>query len=241
MYNYKYEFIKELNVSELSILMKELGLELNKRNVAIQKKSSNVVSIIDGEVWKDVKNYDGYQVSNLGRVKSKERIVYSKSGTARPVKEVILKNEINKGYHRVGLSKNNVIKRLKVHQMVAIAFLNHTPCGYKYVINHKNFIRSDNRVENLEIVTQRENANQKHIVSTSIYTGVCWAKKIEKWLSSIKVKGKKIHLGYFNSEKEASEYYEAAVLAINNNEPIKVKRIHKKHHSSLSVIITNQS
>jgi hypothetical protein len=70
------------------------------------------------EIWKDVPNYDGfYQVSNLGNVKS----FYKKN-------EKILKQGINRyGYKFVSLSKNNKQKTIKTHQLVAMAFLNHTP------------------------------------------------------------------------------------------------------------------
>ena len=151
------------------------------------------------EIWKTIEKYPDYQISNLGNVKS-----------LKFRKDRILKQWIDDlGYCRVDLIKNE-----KVHQLVAIAFLNHNPCKYKLVINHKNFNRQDNRVENLEIVTQRENANRAHIKSSSKYVGVSWHKGSKKWMSRIVINGKRKHLGYFFEEIEASNAYQNALLAI---------------------------
>ena len=48
----------------------------------------------------------------------------------------------------------------QVHQMVAESFLNHIPCGYKLVVNHIDFNRTNNAVQNLELVSARENSNR---------------------------------------------------------------------------------
>ena len=94
-----------------------------------------------------------------------------------------------------------------MHQLVAEAFLNHKRCGMEFVINHIDFNKTNNKVENLEIITNRENSNQKHLKSSSIYTGVSWDKRYNKWRSNITVNGKLKHLGYFINELEASEVY----------------------------------
>lgn len=163
------------------------------------------------EVWKDVKNYEGYyQVSSFGRVKSIDRIV-KRSG----VYDINIKGRILKqssciyGYRHVGICKNGNSLVIKVHKLVAMAFLDYKTyniCGL--VINHINFNKSDNRVENLEIVTQRENSNRKHLNSTSKYIGVSWFSRDSKWRAYIKHKGKFIHLGMFNCEILASKAYQ---------------------------------
>lgn len=66
---------------------------------------------------------------------------------------------------------------------------------FYFVVNHKDFDRQNNKLSNLEIVTHRENANRKHLKSTSKYVGVGWHKRIKKWQSRIVVKRKIIHLG----------------------------------------------
>jgi hypothetical protein len=124
-------------------------------------------------------------------------------------KEKLLKPRIDTtGYFIVGLYKHKMQKKRTIHQLVAVVFLNHKPCGYKLVINHIDFNKLNNNVNNLEIVTSRENANKKHLKSSSKYTGVCYLKDRNKWQSQIIVNGNKIHLGIFKEEKEASNAYQ---------------------------------
>lgn len=167
------------------------------------------------EVWKDIQGYEGlYQVSNLGNVKSLSRLMISNTGrfTSR---ERFLKqcNDIN-GYLMVNLNKNNKHVTKKVHKLVAIEFLSHVPCGSKLVINHIDFNMKNNRVDNLEIVTTRENSNRKHIKSSSQYTGVCFHKKANKWVSQIHINGKLKYLGIYKKEIDASIAYEKALKLI---------------------------
>lgn len=154
------------------------------------------------EVWKDVKDYEGiYQVSNLGNVK-------------RVNKKLLNGVESVGGYLRVHLSKNGIAKKRTVHQLVAVAFLGHNPCGMELVVNHINFNKKDNRLTNLEIVTSRENSNLKHIKSSSQYVGVSWHSRDMKWYASITVKKKQYSLGYFNCEVKASDAYQKALKDI---------------------------
>lgn len=152
------------------------------------------------EIWKYIPNYGGlYEVSNLGNVKS-----YKK----HPEGKLLSRCFDGHGYLHVLLYKNGKSKTKKVHQLVAEVFLNHNPCGYKLVVNHINFIKTDNRVKNLEIVTARENANLKHIKSSSQYVGVSWIKNIGKWRSVILINGKNKFLGHFTDELEAHNAYQ---------------------------------
>jgi hypothetical protein len=169
---------------------------------------------MEEEIWKDVIGYEGlYQVSSLGRVKSLSR-----------GKEKILKPEKRNEYYSVVLSKNSIKKHKTNHQLVAESFIDKDYRSKNLVVNHKNFNKLDNRLENLEVVSIRENSNRKHIKSSSKYTGVTKS-KYKGWISTIVLNGKNMYLGSFDSEKEASEYYEAALLCINkgNFEDIVVK------------------
>jgi hypothetical protein len=150
------------------------------------------------EIWKTIEGFEDYEVSNFGRVKS------FKLG-----KEKILKPSVNNhGYCLVFLFKDKKRSTKKIHQLVSIAFLNHTPCGFKLVVNHKDFNRENNHVDNLEIVTTRENTNQKHLKSSSQYTGVCWDISNNRWRVRIRINNKNKHLGLFTNEIEASKAYQ---------------------------------
>lgn len=172
------------------------------------------------EEFRDISGYDGmYQVSNLGRVKSFMR-----------GKEYIFKGGINsRGYKHVSLTKNGGTKTKKVHQLVAMAFLNHKPCGMELVVDHINDDKLDNRLDNLQIVTSRFNICKTQGRYTSKYKGVSYKKSMGKFQAYINVNNKIIHLGTFTNEKEASNYYENAVKAIENGKEIIVKR---SEHSS---------
>lgn len=168
------------------------------------------------EIWRDVKDFEGYyQVSNLGRVKGLERKVNHPKGGLRTLKEAHLKACLNAyGYPVVILCKNGKNATRTVHQLVAESFLDYKQCGMKLVTNHINFNRQDNRVENLEIVTNRENTNQKHLKSSSKYVGVHWNNLAQKWKSSIRFNGKRKHLGYFINEIDAHNAYQKELKSL---------------------------
>ena len=109
------------------------------------------------EEWRDIPNYEGlYQVSNLGRVKSLERRRWN--GIVEVLhKPHILKQNLQKGYPFIDLSKDNHKNKCAIHRLVASVFLANPynkPC-----IDHINTIKNDNRVENLRWVTNKENSN----------------------------------------------------------------------------------
>ena len=159
---------------------------------------------MDKEIFKDIPGYEGlYQVSNQGRVKS-----FMKG------KEKILKQPTNSsGYLQVTIYRNGA-KIYKVHALVAMAFLNHTPCGHNLVVDHINDDKLDNRVENLQVVTQRFNACKTQGRYTSKYKGVSWRKDARKWISRMYINGKLKHLGYFKCELAASYAYQMGLKSL---------------------------
>ncbi len=170
------------------------------------------------EIWKDIPDYEGiYQVSNLGRVKSLNRQLITSHGIIRKYNGRILKLGTDKfGYLMVDLKKQLNRKTYRIHKLVAIAFLNHKPCGHELVIDHINDNPSDNRVENLQIVTQRYNCRKKQGKYSSQYKGVSWSKERKKWYSRIKINKKTKHLGTFTDEYEAHLAYQNALKQIEN-------------------------
>lgn len=105
------------------------------------------------EIWKPIKGFDDYEVSNFGNVRSyKRKNVY------------LLKKHINqKGYHRVRLAKDNEGKMYFLHRIVAHNFIGDIE---NLEINHKDGNKQNNNVDNLEIVTKSENT--KHAYETGL-------------------------------------------------------------------------
>jgi hypothetical protein len=126
------------------------------------------------EVWIPILGYEGYyEISNLGRVK---RIV----GVTHP-KISYLKYEVvpKTGYCRITLSKLGVTKRFFLHRLVMLCFKGESTLN----VDHINSDKQDNRLCNLQYITQRENI-VKHTStkkSSSQYTGVSYIKKTKKW------------------------------------------------------------
>lgn len=99
------------------------------------------------EIWKTIKDFENYQISNHGRVKSLVR------------KERIMKAMLKHGYLYIGLIKNGKQYKFRVHRLVAEAFIPN-PNNLK-IVNHKNRIKHDNVVENLEWCSQQYNISHK--------------------------------------------------------------------------------
>jgi hypothetical protein len=110
------------------------------------------------EIWTDLKGWEGvYMISN--NVKSLSRFTKCKNNKLRLLSERLMKLSINNyGYVVISLRKDNYIEMCIVHRAVGEAFIDNP--DNKPEINHKNGIKSDNRVDNLEWVTGSE--NMKH-------------------------------------------------------------------------------
>jgi hypothetical protein len=171
------------------------------------------------EIWKDIPEYEGlYQVSNLGRIKSLPKQWSCGQNTIRKHNGKILKTGTaganGNEYLMINLCKNKKRKTVKIHQIVAVAFLNHKINGHKLVVDHINDNRFDNRVENLQIVTQRFNALKTQGIYSSKYKGVNWHKKSNKWRAKIYINKKHIHLGLYENEYDAHLSYQNALKNI---------------------------
>ena len=112
--------------------------------------------------WRDIENYEGlYQVSNFGQIRSIDRLVKQRLGV-RLAKGQILKPAQNpKGYFAVSLCKENKAHTFTVHRLVANAFIPNP--DNLATVNHKNLIKTDNRLCNLERLSLLDNSKHAQI------------------------------------------------------------------------------
>lgn len=108
------------------------------------------------EIWKDIVGYEGlYQVSNLGNVKSLKNL------------NLINPTKVGKGYYGLYLSKNGIRERKYVHRLVLETFKPREDMDIKidgrlYLnVDHINNIKTDNRLENLQWLTPKENTRKE--------------------------------------------------------------------------------
>jgi hypothetical protein len=167
------------------------------------------------EIWKTIEGYEDYQVSNLGNVKALSKHIYN--GRCYYLsKEKKLKLCKGLKYYHVVLTKDRKAKTFYVHKLVVMAFLNHKP-KKGYVIDHIDNNPLNNILENLQIITFRENISKDKKGCTSKYTGVSLHKTSKKWICHIRINGVKKHLGYFINEIDANNAYEKALNKILTN------------------------
>tara|TARA_R110000822_G_C15059461_1_gene467292 strand:- start:42 stop:548 length:507 start_codon:yes stop_codon:yes gene_type:complete len=159
------------------------------------------------EEFRAIEDYEGlYEVSNYGNVKSLAR----EDALGRKLKEIILKPSANnRGYLFVGLHKGGVRKSKDLHILVAIAFLRHKPNGYEIVVDHIDNEKQNNKLENLQIISHRENCSKDKKGGSSKYVGVNIHKSKNKWMARISINGKRKYLGSFVNEIEASKAYQS--------------------------------
>lgn len=153
------------------------------------------------EDWRDIKGFEGrYQVSNLGRVKSLSRVTQL-NGRVRTEPEKIMAFTYRSGYPTLILRKDGKRYSKQVHRLVAEAFIPN-PENFS-IVNHKDFSRTNNVVENLEWCTQAHNVswsseNMKHPKRTRLPTSC------EKYIGINQIKnGTKTYSVYIHSQSIA--------------------------------------
>lgn len=117
------------------------------------------------EIWRDIPGYEGYQASTLGRIRTHNKVTYTKKHGRRCWKDRILKFKpstssranIQQGTgYRISLWKDGKCKDYLVARLIATTFLENL-INTKATVNHKNGNRLDNRIENLEWLSLAEN------------------------------------------------------------------------------------
>lgn len=120
------------------------------------------------ETWRDIMGFEGlYKVSNMGRIKSLDKMVRSKFGLYRKIPgKVLAPTETANGYLRVCLTNHQGKKvNLYVHRIVCIAF--HKLIAGRVYVNHKKGKKKDNRASNLEWCTAKENI--EHAIKEGLF------------------------------------------------------------------------
>jgi len=218
--------MKILLIFVILILADNFGFINRNENIASDYASAKLLQseintefIMLTEQFKPVKGYEGiYEVSNLGRVKSLKRTVKntgSYSGFLL-VKEKIRKNYLHiGGYYMVNLSKNGKTRLRPVHLIVWDALGDKPRNGRKLQVDHIDNNKLNNRLDNLQLLTHRENIIKYQSLQktrTSKYIGVTMKKGRKKWVTHIVINHKKEYLGSFVFEKEAGLAYQKARL-----------------------------
>jgi len=145
-------------------------------------------------MYKAIPNYENYGISETGVVINFDT-------------DYILKSKKEKnGYLRIGITKDKKRKFFQVHRLVALAYIPN-PKNYPQV-DHINQVRDDNRVGNLRWITRSGNQrnsfrkNKKYDLPTGVYFNK------NRYNCYIKIDGKKVHLGRYDTPEEASKAYQ---------------------------------
>lgn len=109
------------------------------------------------EIWAPVGIIDGYEVSSAGRVRNASTLKFIKPSSS------------GCGYLKVGLYNNGKVRQINLHRLVALVFLDKTGD----VVNHKNGIKTDNCVSNLEWTTRSANELHSRYVLHNLVKPVC--------------------------------------------------------------------
>ena len=109
-------------------------------------------------------------------------------------------NKPDGGYPRIGIDG----KMVHVHRLILLAYKGES----ELEVDHKNQVKTDNRLCNLHYVTRQENMLNRDWVYNA--KGYCWHKRLNKWVAEININGKRKHLGCFDKEEDARNAYEQA-------------------------------
>lgn len=121
------------------------------------------------EIWKDVVGYEGYyQVSNLGNIKALERQIRKGDIIQTRKEKIKTLTKSPDGYLTVKLSKDGKDTRYQVSRIVAEAFIARPESDEYLEVNHKDFNRENNHVDNLEWLTHTDNVRYSNAVGRHV-------------------------------------------------------------------------
>lgn len=173
------------------------------------------------EVWKDVVSGDGmfsdrYEVSNYGRIRSKDVSYFSSKGGKKIVRKGKIRALSNAGgYLKVSLKKNGKERTFNVHVLVSDAFNGFRNEGQE--IDHIDCCKTNNNADNLRLISKKQN-RLRSISGAIPYQGVWYRKKNTNrpFCASIMMDGKRVNIGSFETPELA---YKAYTEALGKNYP----------------------
>ena len=141
------------------------------------------------EDFKVIKDFENYEISNLGNIR------VTKTGK-------IKKASINR-YYTVKLNNNSKSTTYKIHRLIALAFIPNPE--NKECVDHIDRNKLNNSIINLRWATKSENCINKKVMSNnkSTVSGVCYYPKMGKWRVNIIINGRQKHIGYYENFDEA--------------------------------------
>jgi hypothetical protein len=178
------------------------------------------------EIWAPIDGYPNYEVSSLGRIKSLPKQIDHKQYIEYAKERIITEKRHTSGYLSVSLSHNGKKKQFLIHRLVAAAFLVKEPSHTQ--VNHKNGIRTDNRVDNLEWVTVSENHRHSFRVLGREHPRTMLGRKGANNPSSVKVVCSTLGMT-FDSVKETAQALgigERRLSDVLNDKAIHVRGLH---------------
>ena len=148
------------------------------------------------EKWNKIENFENYEASTFGNIRKLCN------------KKLIKQGNNGFGYLRVSLNNGEKFKTILTHVVIAISFLNHKPNKTnEIVVDHIDKNKTNNSLNNLRLVTNRENLS-RYENKSSKYTGVHYHSRNKKWNSNIWHNKKKVFLGTFINEIDAHLAYQ---------------------------------
>jgi len=157
-------------------------------------------------IWAPVPGYEKYEVSTEGEVRS--------TSFGRTGKPGIMKPRMLKNYWVVKFSIGKKNKIFKIHQLVAMAFLGHVPGRNGLEVDHIDENKVNNRLENIQLLTNRANISKAYSFLRDLPTGVSFDKGRNQFRARIKIKGIQKFLGRYSTKEEAAEAYQRALKEI---------------------------
>lgn len=140
--------VNHINEDKLDNRLENLEYTTYRENTmqSMSSKRSKNNNTFDLLLFKDIPNYANYMISTCGEIYSKK------------LKRLCCATILPNGYHKIKLKNDmNTYKDLYVHVLVAMTYLQYIPSTNKIVINHKDGNKGNNTLDNLEIITQKEN------------------------------------------------------------------------------------